>query len=145
MRSIEELDQFFQHLSHDFQHSIPDGVQEVTLDTLSSLNLLATNKGAPQQKKEDPSHYFHVHDSGQMITLYNDRFIAWIVPEQQAEENATLVVIATEENNSLHAELAFETKGVYNSSRTLLRVLEGYLDEINENDNVIKHLNDATA
>ena len=137
MRTIEELDGCFRHLSSHLPEALPDGIEQVTLETLSSLNLLAHSTTSPQKT---PWHYFHVHDSGDKITLHNDHFIAWIVPEREPEDNSTLVIIASEESEGIHPEIAFRTTGVYNSSRTVLRLLEKYIDDIEECNSVIKHL-----
>ncbi len=137
MRTIEELDSCFQQLSSRLRQALPDGIEQVNLETLSSLDLLAEKASPPRQV---PWHYFHVHDSGDKITLYNEQFIAWIVPESEEEEPSTLVIIAKDDLSGIHAEVGFQTKGAYNSSRTVLRILERYLDDIVENETCIKKL-----
>ncbi len=144
MRNIEELDGCFRQLSSRLPEALPDGIEQVNLETLRSLNLLAhhaTSQSFPSQQV--PWHYFHVHDSGDKITLHNDRYIAWIIPEQEMEEPSTLVIIASEGEADIHPELAFRTQGVYNSSRTVLRVLERYLDDIEENNSCLKKFTDS--
>lgn len=142
MRTIEELDSCFRQLSSRLRQALPDGIELVNLETLSSLNLLAEKTNPPRQV---PWHYFHVHDSGDRITLYNDRFIAWIIPESEHEEPSTLVIIAKDDQTGIHPEVGFLTKGPYNSSKTVLRILERYIDDIDENETCIQKLDSAPS
>lgn len=134
MHNIQQLDACFHDLVNRLPEELPDGVLEVSLDTLYSLGLLKLHN---EKRAHVPWHFFHVHDSGDKITLYNDWYVAWIVPHQQEDTPSTLVVIASESKKGLKPELAFLTTGVYNSSKTVLKVLERYLDEIEENNQYI--------
>ena len=54
----------------------------------------------------------------------------------------TLIALNHEEQPQL--EIAFSTSGVYNSSRLVLRVLEKYLQEIQETEDTLKSLKNTT-
>jgi hypothetical protein len=134
MHNIHQLDARFIDLVARLPEELPDGVLEISLETLYSLGLL---KLQHEKRVHVPWHFFHVHDSGDKITLYNDWYVAWIVPHQQGDIPSTLVLIASDSKQGLKPELAFVTTGVYNSSKTVLKVLERYLDEIEENNQYI--------
>jgi hypothetical protein len=123
----------------DIYKWLPDGVIEVDIHILQKLNLL--NFHTPSTNDSALTRYFHVVESEEKLTLVNDQFIVWIVPERNEEEPMTHTLIALNKDNDVHLELAFVTKGVYNSSRLVLRVLEKYLLDIQNTEEQLARLN----
>jgi hypothetical protein len=117
---------------------LPEDIITVDLNLLQKLNLLDYN----DPKSEDPSltRYFHVVESEEKITLINEDFIVWIVPEKLEDVAVTYTLIALNREGSPELELAFVNSGVYNTSKLVLRVLEKLLHETQENEEMIKKM-----
>lgn len=117
---------------------LPDGVVQVDLELLHRLNLLHYYN----KEYDDPTltRYFHVVDSGDKITLVNDDFVVWIVPDKKDNVATTYTLIALNKNDTIHLELAFATSGIYNNSRLVLRLLEKYLFEIQTTEDLLTKL-----
>jgi hypothetical protein len=138
MDKIAELDSCFEGFISNLPCLIPDGILDVDIHLLQKLGLLTEEElagAAPNLTR-----YFHVVESKEKITLYNDQFVIWVVPEKVQDEPTTIVLIAMNQDAKLRLELAFSTSGVYNTSRLVLRVLEKLLHEIQETEEFISHL-----
>lgn len=117
---------------------LPDGVVSVDLKLLQRLDLLqAECQDAPASSL---TRFFHVVESKEKITLFNDEFVVWIVPDKTVEDSQTLVLIAIGGQIRPRLEMGFIISGIYNTSRLVLRVLEKFLAEIQENEDFISHL-----
>lgn len=117
---------------------LPDGVIQVDLNLLHQLDLLHYyNKNL-----DDPTltRYFHVIDSEDKITLINEKFVVWIVPDKIGESPATYTLIALNKNENIQLELAFATTGVYNHSRLVLRLLEKFLFDIETTEEALSKI-----
>lgn len=117
---------------------IPEGIIVINLNLLHSMNLLTYyNKDS-----YDPAltRYFHVIESEDKITLVNDQFIVWIVPEKVNNIPITYTLIALNKGENVQLEMVFSTTGVYNNSKLVLRILEKFLFEIEENEKAIESL-----
>ncbi|PJD96446.1 MAG: hypothetical protein CK425_05600 [Parachlamydia sp.] len=137
MNKLTKLDQYFKKYMKELNHWLPDGVVQVDLALLAEFELLDSffdEKSTPALTR-----YFHVVESFEKITLINDQFVIWIVPEK-AEIPRTLILIALNYPDHLDLEIAFMTKGVYNTSRLVLRILEKFLFEIQENEELLKRM-----
>lgn len=136
MFDLSLLEASFQEYSKNLHAWAPDGVQEVDLPMLQRLDLLNVLEDT------DPlpalTRRFQVIESPSKITLVNDQFAVWIVPEMVDGEAITYSFIAL--NNPIFPtlELVFCTKGVYNTSRLVLRILEKVLVEIQENEELLE-------
>ena len=116
----------------------PDGIVHVDLKLLQKLGLLHE-----ELESESPSsltRFFHVVESKDKITLFNDQFVIWIVPKKVNNEPMTLVLVAIDAQTKPRLEMAFSMSGIYNTSRLVLRVLEKFLSDIQENEDLISHL-----
>jgi hypothetical protein len=83
----------------------------------------------------------HMIESADKITLVNNDFIVWIIPETRRQIPSTYTLIAL--NNEVRdpqLEVVFVASGVYNTSRLVLKVLEKFLMEIQETENVLDRL-----
>jgi hypothetical protein len=141
MDKIAELDSSFDQFMSHLTELLPDGITEVDLKLLQKFNLLREDL----QYASSPSltRFFHVVESKDKITLFNDQFVIWIVPDQVSDDSKTLVLIALYDSSKVHLEMGFYISGIYNTSRLVLRVLEKYLSEIQENEDLLSHLQDA--
>lgn len=137
MDNISAIDLCYKRYISALSQYLPEGLILVDIDLLQELDLLNFH-----QQNEDPSftRFFQVVESEDKITLMNDQFVVWIVPEKQEEEAFTYILIATNRGEELHLELCFRVSGVYNTSRLVLRLLEKYLYEIQETEEALKHL-----
>lgn len=104
------------------------------------MHLLDCEDEASHSLHHAMTHYFQVIETEEKITLLNEQFIIWIVPSPGETENSTRVFIALQQNDGPHLEMAFSVSGVYNTSRLLLRILEKYLEEIYENEELLCQL-----
>lgn len=139
MDKIAELDSSYEQFIRNLPELIPDGIVHVELQLLQKMGLLQEDL-----REQSPSltRFFHVVESKDKITLFNDQFAIWIVPEKVNHEPMTLVLVAINTSGKPKLEMAFSMSGVYNTSRLVLRVLEKFLAEIQENEDLISHLKD---
>lgn len=124
----------------DFMGNLPgcahDGILSIDLGFLYDqglLNTFATN----EDEAEDLTQYFHVIESAEKVTLYNDHFLVWIIPKVEGDQPATYVLIAMNHQEKPHLEIVFTTQGVYNSPRYVLKVLQHFLSDMLETEATI--------
>lgn len=133
------LEEHYKRYMKDINKWIPEGIIVVDLNLLHHMDLLTYyNKDS-----YDPTltRYFHVIESEEKITLVNDQFVVWIVPEKIDNIPMTYTLIALNKNDKINLEMAFSTSGVYNNSKLVLRILEKFLFEIEENEKLLAKLN----
>ncbi len=133
MHNINILEEAYKKYIKNINDFLPEGLLEVDLDLLHKHDLLNLSK------KDHPTltQYFHVIESIEKITLVNDQFVVWIIPDQCEGNACTYVLIALNKDDNPHLEMGFVTTGVYNTSRLVLRLLEKYLFEIQENEEML--------
>lgn len=137
MDNIQVLEQCYKEYTKNLTEWIPDGVISVNLELLHRLDLLDQNT---VDLSLGLTHYFQVIETFEKITLVNEKFVIWIVPELQNNQLVTFTLIALNSEKGPRLELAFSTSGVYNSSKLVLRVLEKFLLEIQENEELMGSL-----
>ena len=138
MHNLTALEECYKKYIKDIAKWVPEGIINVDLALLQKFGLLSYNG----REMHDPAltRYFHVVESNDKITLINDQFIVWIVPEKIQNNSVTYTLIALNAPDIPHLELVFSTSGVYNTSKLVLRVLEKFLYEIQENEEFISKL-----
>ena len=132
----QSLERAFETYISDLPRYIPDGLFTVDLALLQELNLV---------NKHEPNHYssdflnesFYVIESEEKLTLFNQKYSIWIVPQLIENTPITFTLIARNENEIPLLEMGFTTSGIYNHSSLVLRVLERFLEEIDENEKEI--------
>ncbi len=134
-----ELEEAYKRFSCDVKRWVPDGVISVDLQLLHTLGLL---EGAPLFAAEAPTntkHFFHVIETDDKVTLFNEQFAVWIVPkaEDEAKVSATMVYIAWLQGTKPHLEIVFSTEGVYNTPKFILKILERFLQEVSDTEAII--------
>ena len=137
MDKIAELDQTYEQFMKHLPELIPDGILEVDLDLLKRFQLLDVDE---TQTSANLTRFFHVVEAPEKITLYNDQFAVWVVPENCQDEALTLVLIAINHPQHPKLEMAFATSGIYNTSKLVLRIIEKLLHEIQETEELITQL-----
>ncbi|MBS0624810.1 MAG: hypothetical protein JSS32_02025 [Verrucomicrobia bacterium] len=110
-----------------------DGILRVDLKTLHDLGLLSTLNN-DQSDPDDLTQYFHVIESVEKVTLFNEQFIVWIIPKMDQELPMTYVLIALNHPEKVHLEVVFTTSGVYNTPRYVLKVLQHHLVDMLETE-----------
>lgn len=138
MDKIAELDSSYEQFMNHLPELVPDGIVEIDLQLLQKLGLLHEETEA--DSASSLTRFFHVVESKDKITLFNDQFVIWIVPEKVNHEPHTLVLVAFNTHKKPKLELAFSMSGIYNTSRLVLRVLEKFLSEIQENEELLANL-----
>lgn len=127
--SPTELEEAYKSFSGNFQRSIPDGLITVNLQLLQELDLLK-NIDTDPVGSDTLSQQFHVVETSEKVTLFNEKFAVWIVPQIQTDLPSTLVMIALIQNLKPHLEIVYTTAGVYNTPRYILKVLQHFLSEV---------------
>lgn len=143
MYDIKQLEKYFNNYSENLDKNLPEGVINVDIDLLKRIDLL--NFHQADSNDQALTRYFHVIESNEKITLINDDFIVWIVPERLHDVPFTYTLIALNYPDHPQLELCFVTTGVYNTSRLVLRVLEKFLFEIQENEEYLKIIKNHQA
>ena len=119
---------------------LPDGVIKVDLELLHQLDLLHNQEENKTRDQTSLTRYFHVIESQNKLTLANDDFVVWIVPETIDDIPLTFTLIALNKEQEPKLELAFTTEGIYNNSYLVLRLLERYLIDIQSTEETLNQL-----
>lgn len=142
MDDISHLEECYKKYIKNIHTLLPEGIIDVDIKLLQQHNLLNYHR----KDKHDPAltRYFHVIETSEKITLVNDQFIVWIVPEKINHVPITYTLIALNQGDMPHLEMAFAASGCYNSSRLVLRVLETFLQEIQETEDLLTKFKKAS-
>ncbi len=130
------LEEAYAEFSQNLIKWVPDGVITVNMELLHELGLLR-HAQFEQMYTDDITHYFHVVETPDKVTLFNEQFAIWIVPKLIDDNTSTLTYIALLANNKPHLELVFSTTGVYNSPKYILKVLQHFLTEVTDTEAII--------
>lgn len=138
MLNPTQLEDAYKIFSQDFKKWVPDGILSVDLKLLNELGILRSEEFS-QITPANPSleHYFHVIETPEKVTLVNEQFAIWIVPSHEATPTSTLTYIAWVHSEKPHLELVFQTSGVYNSPKYVLKVLHHFLSEVIDTEETI--------
>lgn len=131
--SPEELELDFLKYFADLKTFAPDGIVDIDLSLLHELGLLASQEDEEEQENS-LTHNFYVIESADKLTLFNQKYAIWIVPKLVDERPTTYTLIALTDQQKTHLEMVFATSGVYNHSSLVLRILERFLEQIEENE-----------
>lgn len=144
MQNPEELEIDYKKYINDLKRFVPDGVVDIDLSLLHELGLLSCEETT---FAEDMSltHNFYVVESSDKLTLFNQKYVVWIVPQLVEQIPTTYTLIASNDKQQTHLEMVFATSGVYNHSNLVLRILEKFLEQIEENEQEICRYNKPLA
>ncbi len=115
---------------------IHESVTPIDLRFLHEAGLLRTLQ-EEYGDADDLTQYFHVVESPEKVTLFNDQFIVWIIPKTEEEQPITHVMIALNHEDHPQLETVFATHGVYNTPRYVLKVLQHFLVDMLETEETL--------
>ena len=136
MMNPDELESDYQKFTGNLKQFAPDGVVEIDLSLLHELGLLSCEETG-ESEATSLTHNFYVVESSDKLTLFNQKYVVWIVPKLVEHTPTTYTLIAINDKEQTHLEMVFSTAGVYNHSNLVLRILERFLDQIEENEKEI--------
>lgn len=110
-----------------------DGITQIDLKFLHERQLLDALQN-DKDDSDDLTQYFHVIESAEKVTLFNEQFIVWIIPKMEGEIPVTCVLIALNQAEKAQLEVVFSTVGVYNTPRYVLKVLQHFLVDMLETE-----------
>lgn len=138
MHNLALLEESFKKFYKTIMNGPPEAVVHINLNILQQLGLLNYHS----KEAHDPTltRYFQVIETSEKITLLNDEFVIWIVPEKVNNSATTCTLIALNRQEGPQLEVTFITSGVYNTSRLVLRILEKFLYDIQENEDYLNRI-----
>lgn len=132
------LEEAYREFSTNPQKWVPDGVIHVDLALLNDLGLLSHNEMDHSVDEENLTLYFHIVETPDKVTLFNDQFAIWIVPQLVQDLPVTTTMIALLHGQTKpHLELVYTTSGVYNTPKYILKILQHFLTEVQDTEAVI--------
>lgn len=126
MLSPAQIDSLYKEYSQNLSQNIHDGLLSIDLKILHELGLLSSIE-EDNQNPDDLTQYFHVIESAEKVTLFNEQFLIWIVPKMEKDIPITYVMIALCNEEKTNLEIVFTTSGVYNTPKYVLKVLQYFL------------------
>lgn len=133
MLNPTQIEEAYKGFITNLPNCVHDGIFTVDLNFLHEIGLLE----ALQEDQSDPddlTQYFHVIESTEKVTLFNEQFLVWIIPKTDGEQPITLVLIALNHADKPHLEVVFTTCGVYNTPRYVLRILQHFFFDMLETE-----------
>jgi len=124
-----QIEEAFQGFISNLPEYVHDGVIHVNLAFLHDLGLLSSLK-EDRTEPDDLTQCFHVVESAEKVTLFNEQFIVWILPRMEEDIPTTFVLIAFNHQNQMRLEVVFATNGVYNTPRYVLKILQHFLVDV---------------
>jgi hypothetical protein len=136
MDNLPTIEESYKKYINNLSNWTPEGILYIDLELLNDLDLLNffEKRG---QAGDELTRYFQVVESSEKITLINDRFIVWIVPENVEGTPTTFTLIALNSPPEPKLEAVLAATGVYNTSALVLRIIEKFLAEIQENEELL--------
>jgi hypothetical protein len=133
MLNPSQIEETYKKFVADLGQWIHDDIQHIDLKFLHDTGLLVSFQNE-EEEPDDLTQYFHVIESVEKVTLFNDQFIVWIIPKMDVEQPVTYVMIALNQGETPHLEVVYSTEGVYNTPRYVLKVLQHYLADMLETE-----------
>lgn len=134
-----ELEEAYQNFNQNFKKWVPDGIIQIDLESLCEMGLL-NQEDFDEEEPDDVTQYFHVLETPDKITLLNEKFAIWIVPKMVENTATTHTYISQLQKDKLHLELVYETTGVYNNPKFILKVLQHFLIDVIDTDAIISSI-----
>ena len=126
----EKLEEYYELFLQDPSYWVQDGIVSVDLEMLKEWGLLNQSEEEEKLLQDQFPFYFHVLENNSKVTLFNNQFIVWIVPDMVEETPCTTVMIALIKEDNLKLEIVYKTKGVYNTPKYVLKTLRHFLTEV---------------
>lgn len=135
-----QLEEHYKKYTEDLSKWAPDGIAKIDLAFLQSLNLLHCSELEMEDAEQELTQMFNIIESPDKITLYNNEFVIWIVPDLVENVPVTFALIAQQHDNDLQLEMVLSIGGPYNTPRLVLKILQKLLQDIQDNDKAINRL-----
>jgi hypothetical protein len=126
----EKLEEYYEKFLEDPSYWVQDGVMDINLEMLKQWCLLNQTEEEEKLLQDQFPFYFHVLENNSKVTLFNNQFIVWIVPEVVKDLASTTVMIALIKEDDLKLEIVYNTSGVYNTPKYVLKTLRHFLTEV---------------
>ncbi|MBM3198775.1 MAG: hypothetical protein FJZ58_05935 [Chlamydiae bacterium] len=139
-----QLEEAYKDFTANLSKWAPDGCIEVNLQLLQSLGLLRDWDDVPSSS-ESLSQQFHVIETHEKVTLFNDQFAVWIVPQTHTQIPSTLVMLALIQHKKPHLEIVYTTSGVYNTPKYILKLLQHFINEVIDTESVISSIDTSSG
>ncbi len=136
MLNPAQIEESYKEFISNLPNLAHDGITPIDLKFLHDQDLLKTiqeDKGDP----DDLTQYFHVIESVEKVTLFNEQFVVWIIPKVEADQPFTYVLIALNHPDKPNLEVVFSTRGVYNTPKYVLKVLQHFLVDMLETEETL--------
>ncbi len=140
MINPNQLEDAYREFSQNLAKWVPDGIITVNIGLLNDLGLLSHAQLEQNLTTDNLSHYFHVIETVDKVTLFNDQFAIWIVPKTVDSLSSTTTFIALVAQNKPHLEIVFSTTGVYNTPKYILKILQHFLTEVQDTEALISSM-----
>ncbi len=134
------LEDSYQEFTRNLLKWIPDGILHVDIKLLNELGILNNNSLEQTVDESNLHHHFHIVETPEKVTLYNDQFAVWIVPELVNEVPTTTTLIALLQSKKPHLEIVYTTAGVYNTPKYILKILQHFIAEVQDTEAVISSI-----
>lgn len=137
MINPKQLEEAYNEFSNNLQKWAPEGVMNVDIKLLQDLGLLNHSEWETTVSDSHLTQYFHIIETQDKVTLFNDQFAIWIVPQLVNDTSITTTYIALIQGPKPHLEIVYTTIGVYNAPKYILKVLQHFLTEVQETEKAI--------
>ena len=134
------LEEAYQEFNKDLKKWIPDGILDVDLRLLNELGLLNHQELEHTVSDAELTQYFHILETPEKVTLFNEQFAVWIVPQLINDIPTTLTLIALLTLQKPRLEIAYTTCGVYNTPKYILKVLQHFLTEVQDTEALLSSI-----
>jgi hypothetical protein len=134
------LEDAYQEFTKNLLKWVPDGIIHVDLKLLNELGILNHRELEHAVADDQLNHYFHIIETPDKVTLFNEQFAIWIVPEVVGEIPRTTTMISLLQGNRPHLEIVYTTSGVYNSPKYILKILQHYISEVQDTEAIISSI-----
>ncbi len=138
-----DLEKAYEDFTKNVKKWLPDGLIRIDLEVLCEMGLV-NGEDFDHEEPDEVTHYFHVLETPDKITLHNEKFAIWIVPKMVDNVPMTHTYISQIRNEKPHLELVYENRGIYNSPKFILKVLQYLLIETIDTDAVISSIGKKT-
>lgn len=131
-----QIEEMYKEFVNDLPNCAHDGIMNIDLEYLHKQGLLSSLSD-DKEEADDLTQYFHVIESVEKVTLFNEQFIVWIIPKIESNQPLTYVLIALNHPENAHLEVIFATRGIYNTPRYVLKVLQHMLIDMLETEETL--------
>lgn len=140
MNKLFLVEEAYQRYINDLNKWPSEGILYVDMKMLQELNIV--DAAGNELPGCEFSRSFQFVETDEKITLINDRFIVWIVPENIEGNLVTFTLVAVNSEKDLHLEVIVVSSGTYNNSHLVLKVMEKLLNDIEENEKELRSVHD---